>query len=36
MTHYGAKAPFEYSEAALAKMIIIRIAVRSMTCKRSL
>lgn len=36
MTHYGAAAPFEYSEAALAKMLIISIAVRSMTCKRSL
>ncbi|MDD1744153.1 MAG: pyridoxamine 5'-phosphate oxidase family protein [Methanomassiliicoccales archaeon] len=36
MAHYGAVAPFEYSESALAKMLIIRIAVRSMTCKRSL
>ncbi len=36
MTHYGASPPFEYAEAALAKMLIIRIAVRSMTCKRSL
>jgi len=36
MAHYGAVPPFEYSEVALAKMIILRIAVRSMTCKRSL
>ncbi len=36
MTHYGAAPPFDYSEAALAKMLILRIAVRSMTCKRSL
>jgi hypothetical protein len=36
MAHYGAVPPFEYSEAALSKMLVIRIAVRSMTCKRSL
>ena len=36
MAHYGAAAPFEYSEAALAKMLVVRVAVRSMTCKRSL
>jgi nitroimidazol reductase NimA-like FMN-containing flavoprotein (pyridoxamine 5'-phosphate oxidase superfamily) len=36
MTHYGAAPPFHYSEAALSKMLILRIAVRSMTCKRSL
>jgi nitroimidazol reductase NimA-like FMN-containing flavoprotein (pyridoxamine 5'-phosphate oxidase superfamily) len=36
MAHYGALPPFEYSEAALAKMLILEIAVRSMTCKRSL
>jgi nitroimidazol reductase NimA-like FMN-containing flavoprotein (pyridoxamine 5'-phosphate oxidase superfamily) len=36
MTHYGALPPFEYSEAALAKMLVLEIAVRSMTCKRSL
>ena len=36
MAHYGAAPPFDYSEAALAKMLVIRIAVRSMTCKRSL
>lgn len=35
MAHYGAVPPFEYSEAALSKMLVIRIAVRSMTCKRS-
>jgi nitroimidazol reductase NimA-like FMN-containing flavoprotein (pyridoxamine 5'-phosphate oxidase superfamily) len=36
MAHYGALPPFEYSEAALAKMLVLEIAVRSMTCKRSL
>ncbi len=36
MAHYGALPPFEYSEAALSKMLVIRIAVRSMTCKRSI
>lgn len=36
MAHYGASPPFDYSEGALSKMLIIRIAVRSMTCKRSL
>jgi nitroimidazol reductase NimA-like FMN-containing flavoprotein (pyridoxamine 5'-phosphate oxidase superfamily) len=36
MAHYGAVPPFEYSEAALAKMLVLEIAVRSMTCKRSL
>ena len=36
MTHYGALPPFEYSEAALAKMLVLEITVRSMTCKRSL
>jgi uncharacterized protein len=36
MAHYGALPPFEYSEGALAKMLVLEIAVRSMTCKRSL
>jgi nitroimidazol reductase NimA-like FMN-containing flavoprotein (pyridoxamine 5'-phosphate oxidase superfamily) len=36
MAHYGATPPFEYSEAALSKMLVLKIAVRSMTCKRSL
>ena len=36
MAHYGAAPPFEYSEAALGKMLVIRITIRSMTCKRSL
>jgi nitroimidazol reductase NimA-like FMN-containing flavoprotein (pyridoxamine 5'-phosphate oxidase superfamily) len=36
MAHYGALPPFEYSEVALAKTLILEIAVRSMTCKRSL
>ena len=36
MAHYGAAPPFEYSEGALSKMLIVRIGVRSMTCKRSL
>jgi uncharacterized protein len=36
MAHYGAAPPFEYSEAALGKMIVIRIKIRSMSCKRSL
>jgi len=36
MGHYGGKPPFEYSEASLAKMLVIRIDITSMTCKRSM
>jgi len=36
MGHYGGKPPFEYSEASLAKILVIRIDITSMTCKRSM
>jgi hypothetical protein len=34
--HYGGRQPYEYSEASLSKMVMIRIDVKSMTCKRSM
>jgi len=36
MLHYGGKPPFEYSESSLAKMLVIRVDIASMTCKRSM
>ena len=36
MVHYGGKPPFEYTEASVSKMVMIRIEIKSMTCKRSL
>jgi hypothetical protein len=36
MIHYGGKPPFEYSEGSLNKMLIIRIDIFGMTCKRSM
>lgn len=36
MEHYGGKAPFEYSEASLSKMLVVRIDISAMTCKRSM
>jgi uncharacterized protein len=36
MLHYGGKPPFEYSEPSLSKIVVIRIDVSSMTCKRSM
>jgi hypothetical protein len=36
MRHYGGKPPFEYSEASLSRMLIIRIDIIGMTCKRSM
>jgi hypothetical protein len=36
MRHYGGKPPFEYSQSSLGKMVVIRIDISSMTCKRSM
>lgn len=36
MLHYGGKPPFEYSESSLTKMLVIRVDIASMTCKRSM
>lgn len=36
MRHYGGKPPFEYSEVSLSRMLIIRIDIIGMTCKRSM
>jgi len=36
MSHYGGKPPFEYSDGSLNKMLVIRIDILGMTCKRSL
>jgi len=36
MQHYGGKPPLEYSQPSLSKMVVIRIDISSMTCKRSM
>lgn len=36
MLHYGGKPPFEYTEPTLSKMVVIRIDITTMTCKRSM
>jgi len=36
MLHYGGKPPFEYTDSSLAKMVVIRIDITTMTCKRSM
>jgi len=36
MLHYGGRPPFEYSEASLSKILVIRVDISSMTCKRSM
>jgi uncharacterized protein len=36
MSHYGARPPFEYSQPTLSKIVVIRIDISSMTCKRSM
>ncbi|MDD1756781.1 MAG: pyridoxamine 5'-phosphate oxidase family protein [Methanomassiliicoccales archaeon] len=36
MSHYGGRPPFEYSETSLSKIVVIRIDISSMTCKRSM
>lgn len=36
LKHYGGKPPFDYTEPSLAKMLIIRIDILGMTCKRSM
>ncbi|HUL38661.1 MAG TPA: pyridoxamine 5'-phosphate oxidase family protein [Methanomassiliicoccales archaeon] len=36
MRHYGGKPPFEYGDASMAKMAVIRIDIATMTCKRSM
>jgi nitroimidazol reductase NimA-like FMN-containing flavoprotein (pyridoxamine 5'-phosphate oxidase superfamily) len=36
MLHYGGKPPFEYADSTLSKIVVIRIDITSMTCKRSM
>lgn len=36
MRHYGGKELYEYSESSLSKMLLIRIDIVKMTCKRSM
>lgn len=36
MRHYGGRPPFEYSEQLLSKVLVVRIDITSMTCKRSM